>query len=196
MACTIKRDALIQQHAALRCNPSFVLRPRKPRPPLLVVDVAEAHSIETSPTQSCPKLPTPVLEGELSQEYWQLARPFYRLARLPSEPGQLAEIVTPPIASPTKSRKDPVRLKTSKLMRYYGPHLLSLTVSTLDIGQLERKMNLRAKRALGAWRLCVSGRERAREMYASLRESEHTHARENERARAHKRERARASARA
>ena len=81
MSCTIKRDALIQQHAALWCNLLFVLRPQL-RLPLLVVDVAEANSIQTSPTQSCPKLPTPELEGELSQEYWQLARPFYRLARL------------------------------------------------------------------------------------------------------------------
>jgi len=161
MACTIKRDALIQQHAALGRTLSFALRPRKPRS-LVLVDAA--LSIEASPSLSCPQLLTPGMPGEHPQEYWRIARPFYRLARLPTPP-LLAEMVSPPSASPTQTdnRKVLAGLKTSRLMRYYGPHLLSLTVSTLDIGQLERKMTLIAKRVLGAWRLCTSGEERERE---------------------------------
>jgi len=171
MASTIKRDALIQQHAALGRTPSFVLRPRKPRPPLLV---DSALSDEASPSMSCPQFPTSWLSCERPQEYWGIARPFYRLARLPS-PQSSIEMVTPLVANPTDSRKDhgPVSLKTSKLMRYYGPYLLSLIVSTLDIGQLEQKMNLIAKRVLGAWRLCASGKETER---WSEREGEGEHA--------------------
>ena len=184
MACTIKRDALIQQHAALRCNPSFAPRPRKPRQHLLVY---AALSVD-SPSLSCassPQLPTPGLASERPQEYWQIVRPFHRLTRLPSAP--LEEMITPPIASPTNS-KDPARLttSTSKLMRYYGPHLLSLTVSTLDIGQLERKMVLIAKRALGAWKLCVSGTSERERVRASERKRAHTCAREKVREREQK----------
>jgi len=170
MACTIKRDALIQQHAALGRTLSFALRPRKPRSLVLVdaaLSIEASISIEaskTSPSLSCPQLLTPGMPGEHPQEYWRIARPFYRLARLPTPP-LLAEMVSPPSASPTQTdnRKVLAGLKTSRLMRYYGPHLLSLTVSTLDIGQLERKMTLIAKRVLGAWRLCTSGEERERE---------------------------------
>ena len=85
------------------------------------------------------------------------------------------QTILPLIACSIKS-KDHARstTSTSKLMRYYGPHLLSLTVSALDIGQLERKMILRA---LGAWKLCVSGRSRETETACepdkdSVRESE------------------------
>jgi len=86
MACTIKRDALIQQHAALRCNPSFAPRPRKPRQHLLVYAALSVDSPSLS-GDSCPWLPTPGLVSELPQEYSQImSRPFDRLARLPSAP--------------------------------------------------------------------------------------------------------------
>ena len=70
---------------------------------------------------------------------------------------------------------------TSKLMRYYGPHLLSGPYCFHPFGQLERNIILIAKRALGAWNLCVSdSRKRLR---ASERNISRARARERERAR-------------
>ena len=83
--------------------------------------------------------------------FWQLAKPFYRLARAPS-----LEMDSASISTGSASRNTALGLLTSQLIRYYGSDLFSSTVNQPDLKKLVEKMNLSARMSLETWQLHVA----------------------------------------
>jgi len=94
----------------------------------------------------------------LASEDLQELQPLYRLVRV-ATPQTLELESAGRDTSPTSLRNEHPETEaeqmTSKLIRYYSHHLLSLTVTT-PILKLQRMMNFRLQRALETWRArCV-----------------------------------------
>jgi len=86
----------------------------------------------------------------------QIAHSLYSLDKVATPPSsELGSVGRG--ASPTNSRNElpqnEAELMTSKLIRHYSHHLLSLIVTTPNLRELQRLMNLTVARAIKTWRM-------------------------------------------